>query len=193
MQPVPAAHLRGADGVEVRALDPDDILITDSSGPISMAGTMGGLATEIGLESTDLVIEAAHFSPEGTARMSRRHKLSTEASYRFERGVDRELPLRASAKAVSMLASFGGASVLPGCTHASVEVEPVTIALPTSYPDEVAGLVYGKDTVVRRLREVGCEIRPVAASERPVVRRSRCRSVRPRPAVARGSRIGICS
>jgi phenylalanyl-tRNA synthetase beta chain len=143
----------------VRVLDPDDILITDSSGPISMAGTMGGLATEIGPDSTDLVIEAAHFSPEGTARMSRRHKLSTEASYRFERGVDRELPLRASAKAVSMLASFGGASVLPGCTHAWAEVEPVTIPLPVSYPDEVAGVVYGRDTVVRRLREVGCEVR----------------------------------
>ena len=143
----------------VRALDPDDILITDSSGPISMAGTMGGLATEIGPDSTDLVIEAAHFSPEGTARMIRRHKLSTEASYRFERGVDRELPLRASAKAVSMLASFGGASVPPGCTHAWAEVEPVTIALPASYPDEVAGVVYGRDVVVRRLREVGCEVR----------------------------------
>jgi phenylalanyl-tRNA synthetase beta chain len=144
---------------KVRALDPDDILITDASGPISMAGTMGGLATEIAPDSTDLVIEAAHFSPEGTARMGRRHKLGSEASYRFERGVDRELPLVASAKAVSMLASFGGASVIPGCTHASVDVEPVTITMHASYPDEVAGVVYGRDTVVRRLRETGCEVR----------------------------------
>jgi phenylalanyl-tRNA synthetase beta chain len=141
-----------------RTLDPDDILITDASGPISMAGTMGGLATEIGPESTDLVVEAAHFSAVGTARMSRRHKLSSEASYRFERGVDRELPLVASAKAVSMLASFGGASVVPGCTHASAEVTPLTITMHASYPDEVAGLVYGRDTVVRRLREVGCAV-----------------------------------
>jgi len=142
----------------VRSLDPDDILITDGSGPISMAGTMGGLSTEIGPGSTDLVIEAAHFSAEATARMSRRHKLSTDASYRFERGVDRELPLVATAKAVSMLASFGGASVVPGCTHAYAHVAPVTITMPVSYPDEVAGLVYGRDTVVRRLREVGCAV-----------------------------------
>ncbi|MGH3156572.1 MAG: phenylalanine--tRNA ligase subunit beta, partial [Streptosporangiaceae bacterium] len=151
----------------VRSLDPDDILITDASGPISMAGTMGGLATEIGAESTDLVIEAAHFSAEGIARMSRRHKLSSEASYRFERGVDRELPLVASAKAVSMLASFGGASVIPGCTHASAEVTPVMITMHVSYPDDVAGVVYGRDTVVRRLRETGCEVRqtvPAAAA-----------------------------
>jgi phenylalanyl-tRNA synthetase beta chain len=153
----PGERLETLDHV-VRTLDPDDILITDSSGPISMAGTLGGIVTEIDENSRDLVIEAAHFSPEGTARMGRRHKLSTEASYRFERGVDRELPLRASAQAVSMLASFGGASVIPGRTHASVPVPPVTITMPVSYPDEVAGVVYGRDTVIRRLREVGCEL-----------------------------------
>jgi phenylalanyl-tRNA synthetase beta chain len=162
----PGERLETLDHV-VRTLDPDDILITDSSGPISMAGTIGGIATEIDENSSDLVIEAAHFSAEGTARMGRRHKLSTEASYRFERGVDRELPLRASAQVVSMLASFGGASVVPGRTHAQVPVPPVTITMPASYPDEVAGVVYGRDTVVRRLREVGCELTagPAGAAE----------------------------
>jgi phenylalanyl-tRNA synthetase beta chain len=142
----------------VRDLDPDDILITDASGPISMAGTMGGLATEISDESRDMVIEAAHFSARGTARMSRRHRLFSEASYRFERGVDRELPLRASAKAVALLAGLGGGSVVPGCTHASVDVPPVTIAMAAGYPGQVAGMPYGAATVVARLREVGCEV-----------------------------------
>ncbi|HTT53863.1 MAG TPA: phenylalanine--tRNA ligase subunit beta, partial [Streptosporangiaceae bacterium] len=131
----------------VRDLDPEDILITDSSGPISMAGTMGGLATEISDTSTNLVIEAAHFDARGTARMSRRHKLFSEASYRFERGVDRELPLRASARAASLLASLGGGTVLPGCTHASVEVPDVSITMAVDYPDQVAGMVYGRDAV----------------------------------------------
>jgi phenylalanyl-tRNA synthetase beta chain len=153
----PGERLETLDHV-VRDLDPDDILITDSSGPISMAGTMGGLATEISETSRDLVIEAAHFSAAGTARMSRRHRLFSEASYRFERGVDRELPVRASAKAVSLLAALGGASIVPGCTHASVEVPQVTIALGADYPDRVAGQGYGRDAVVRRLREVGCEV-----------------------------------
>ena len=103
----PGEQLETLDHV-VRTLDPDDILITDASGPISMAGTMGGLNTEIDETSTDLVIEAAHFDARGTAKMSRRHKLHSEASYRFERGVDRELPLRASAKAVAMLSGLGG-------------------------------------------------------------------------------------
>jgi phenylalanyl-tRNA synthetase beta chain len=164
----PGERLETLDHV-VRDLDPDDILITDSSGPISMAGTMGGLATEISETSRDLVIEAAHFSAAGTARMSRRHRLFSEASYRFERGVDRELPVRASAKAVSLLAALGGASVVPGCTHASVEVPPVTITMAADYPDRVAGQAYGHDAVVRRLRDVGCDVAGAGAGTLTVI------------------------
>jgi len=164
----PGERLETLDHV-VRDLDTDDILITDSSGPISMAGTMGGLATEISETSRDLVIEAAHFSAPGTARMSRRHRLFSEASYRFERGVDRELPLRASAKAVSLLAALGEASVVPGCTHASVEVPAVTITVADDYPDRVAGQAYGHDTVVQRLRDVGCEVTDPGAAVLTVI------------------------
>src|SRR5271166_6839930 len=117
---------------------------------------MGGLATEIDENSTDLLIEAAHFSPSAVARMARRHRLHSEASYRFERGVDRELPLRASAKAVALLASLGGGKIVPGCTHAFVDVAPVVISMAADYPDRVAGVVYGLDTVINRLRQVGC-------------------------------------
>ncbi|MFG1878287.1 phenylalanine--tRNA ligase subunit beta, partial [Sphaerisporangium sp. NPDC049003] len=142
----------------VRKLDPEDILITDSSGAISMAGTMGGLETEISGTSTDLVIEAAHFSATGTARMSRRHNLVSEASRRFERGVDRELPLYASWRAVQLLVAFGGGTADAGVTHAHVDAEPATITIPADHPDRVAGVAYGRDTVVRRLEQVGCTV-----------------------------------
>src|SRR3984957_8022919 len=159
----PGERLETLDHV-VRTLDPQDILITAASGPSSLAGTMGGLTTEIDGASTDLVIEAAHFSARDTAKMSRRHKLHSEASYRFERGVDRELPLRASAKAVEMLAGLGGGQVVPGCSHAQVDVAPVVISMAVDYPDRVAGVVYGRDTVVRRLREVGCTVVQIRAA-----------------------------
>ncbi len=159
-----------------RALHEADILITDDSGPISMAGTMGGLATEIDDDSTDIVIEGAHFSDTGTAKMSRRHRLHSEASYRFERGTDRELPLRATARAAALLARLGGATVVPGATHAQVPVEPVTIQLAADYPDRVAGVVYGMDTVVARLQEVGCEVRSTPASQPPTVAPARRRA-----------------
>jgi phenylalanyl-tRNA synthetase beta chain len=159
----PGERLETLDHV-VRNLDPEDILITDASGPISLAGTMGGLSTEIDETSTDLVIEAAHFDARGTAKMSRRHKLHSEASYRFERGVDRELPLPATAKAVALLSGLGGGRVVPGCTHASAEVAPVLISMAADYPDRVAGVLYGRDTVVRRLAEVGCSVREARAA-----------------------------
>jgi len=155
----PGEKLETLDHV-VRTLHPEDIVIADSSGPVSLAGTMGGLNTEIDETSTELVIEAAHFSAVGTARMSRRHRLSSEASYRFERGVDRELPLPASAKAAALLAQLGDATVVPGCTHAQVPVKPGVISMAASHPDGVAGMTYGRAVVERRLRQIGCEVRP---------------------------------
>jgi phenylalanyl-tRNA synthetase beta chain len=160
----PGERLETLDHVR-RTLDPDDILITDSSGPIGLAGTMGGLATEVSETSTDLVIEAAHFSAPGVARMSRRHRLFSQASARFERGVDYELPLRASARAVAMLAELGGGTVVPGYTLAAAPVEQPAIEIRADHPDRVAGLSYGADTVVERLREVGCTVRRGGSDE----------------------------
>jgi len=159
----PGERLETLDHV-VRDLDPEDILITDSSGPISLAGTMGGLATEVSAESRDLVIEAAHFSARGTARMSRRHRLFSEASARFERGVDHELQLRASAKGAAMLGELAGGMVLDGCSYASVPIPPVSIMMAADYPDQVAGMVYGLDAVSERLRQVGSEVSLITAA-----------------------------
>ena len=164
----PGEKLETLDHVN-RALYPEDILITDGSGPISMAGTMGGLATEIDDDSTDIVIEGAHFDAVGTAKMSRRHRLHSEASYRFERGVDRELPPRATARAVALLAALGGGVIVPGYSEAAVPVEPVVIDMAADYPDRVAGVVYGLDTVVRRLTQVGCEVRSGFAAALPTI------------------------
>ncbi len=153
----PGEKLETLDHV-LRDLDADDVVIADSSGAISMAGTMGGLATEISDVSTNLVIEAAHFDARAIARESRRHRLFSEASYRFERGVDRELPLPVTARAVALLAELGGGTAVPGCTHAQVDVPQVTITMAVDYPDKVAGTVYGRDAVLRRLHDVGCGV-----------------------------------
>ncbi len=73
-----------------RALDPGDLLITDRGGEraVAVAGVMGGAETEVGGATRDVLIEAAHFDPVSVARSARRHKLPSEASRRFERGVD---------------------------------------------------------------------------------------------------------
>jgi phenylalanyl-tRNA synthetase beta chain len=152
-----------------RSLDPRDIVIADAAGPVSLAGTMGGRSTEIDDASTDIVIEGAHFSARGVATMARRHRLHSEASYRFERGVDRELPLVATARAVSLLAALGGGSVAPGCTHASAGVPAVIIAMAPAYPARVAGVPYTRDTVVRRLEEIGAVVASAQATAEPTI------------------------
>jgi phenylalanyl-tRNA synthetase beta chain len=141
-----------------RTLDPEDIVITDSSGPIGLAGTMGGVETEVAADSRDVVIEAAHFSARGVARMSRRHRLGSEASARFERGVDYELQLRAASRAGAMLATLGGGTLQPSRTEATEPVQPVVIAMAADYPSSVAGVGYALDTVITRLTDVGCTV-----------------------------------
>ena len=79
-----------------RTLDPEDLVITDDQGPVGLAGVMGGARTEISATTTDVLIEAAGFDQVSIARTARRHKLPSEASKRFERGVD---PLVAEAAA----------------------------------------------------------------------------------------------
>ncbi len=153
----PGERLETLDHV-TRELAEDDILITDDSGAIGLAGTMGGLSTEISASTTDIVIEAAHFSATGVARMSRRHNLVSEASKRFERGVDRELPLAASWRAVQLLTELGDGVAEPGVTHAQADVAPVSITIPSGHPARVAGVPYSRETVVTRLEQVGCRV-----------------------------------
>ncbi len=141
-----------------RTLDPDDILITDDSGPINIAGIMGGLETEIGLTSTDVVIEAAHFSEVHIARASRRHQLSSESSRRFERGVDSDLQLAAATRAVKLLAELGGATVEGGYTDVGRGVPREPILVDPGLPARVSGVDYSAGTAARRLREVGCVV-----------------------------------
>ena len=111
----PDEVLETLDGTK-RSLDPDDLLITDDSGAIGVAGVMGGASTEINASTTDIVIEAAHFDPAAISFAARRHKLQSEASKRFARDVDRGLQEAGADRAVQLLAELGGATVLPGRT-----------------------------------------------------------------------------
>jgi phenylalanyl-tRNA synthetase beta chain len=140
-----------------RDLDAEDVLITDDRGPIGLAGTMGGLATEIGPGSVDLIIEAAHFLPVPIARMARRHKLPSEASRRFERGVDPALGPVASARAVALLTELGGATYV-GVSEVDLPREAREIALDPGRPARTAGLPITHDVARMNLEQVGCTV-----------------------------------
>ncbi|MGL1080500.1 phenylalanine--tRNA ligase beta subunit-related protein, partial [Vibrio parahaemolyticus] len=88
---------------KVRTLDAEDLLITDESGPIGLAGVMGGGTTEMTDATRNVLIEAAIFDTVSIARTARRHKLPSEASRRFERGVDPRIPFAAARRVADLM------------------------------------------------------------------------------------------
>ncbi|SCD75366.1 phenylalanyl-tRNA synthetase beta subunit [Streptomyces sp. SolWspMP-sol7th] len=154
--------LKTLDG-QNRKLDPEDLVITDERGPIGLAGVMGGAETEIAdhgaeLGTTEVVVEAAHFDQITIARASRRHKLASEASRRFERGVDPEAASAAAQRTVDLLVLLAGGTADAGVTEVIAPSAPRTVTMPAGHPDRVAGVAYGRETVVRRLQQVGCDV-----------------------------------
>ncbi|WP_432106263.1 phenylalanine--tRNA ligase subunit beta [Streptomyces sp. bgisy091] len=146
-----------------RVLDAQDLVITDDRGPIGLAGVMGGADTEIAdhaedTGTTEVVVEAAHFDAISIARTARRHKLSSEASKRFERGVDPQAAAAAAQRTVDLLVLLAGGTAEAGVTEITAPSAPRTIAMPANHPDRVAGVDYGRETVVRRLQQVGCDV-----------------------------------
>jgi phenylalanyl-tRNA synthetase beta chain len=154
----PGETLTTLDDVE-RRLDPEDLLIVDGSDtPLAIAGVMGGASSEVSDTTTDVLIEAAHFDPVSVARSSRRHKLTTEASKRFERGVDPAVTAKAAQLAVDLLVRHGGGVADPGVTDIDrrVGVEPFDfdLDLPTRY----VGLDYPHEEVLHTLKAIGCQL-----------------------------------
>jgi phenylalanyl-tRNA synthetase beta chain len=152
---------------QTRELDAEDLLITDDSGPIGIAGVMGGASTEISDATTDVVIEAAHFHPIVIARASRRHKLSSEASRRFEREVDPLLPRYAAQRVADLLAEYAGGTIQPDETVVDTHTLPEPVALRADHAARVAGAPIPIDETLQHLRSVGCVVEPAAADAQP--------------------------
>ena len=141
----------------VRTLSSDDLVIRDDRGTIGLAGVMGGLESEIDDTTTNIALEAAYFTPGVIARTSRRHKLSSEAARRFERGIDRAIAPYASARAAALLLEHGGGHYL-GMTAVEAPMEPVVITMNVDEPSRVAGMPIDANTVTALLQSIGCQI-----------------------------------
>ena len=106
----PGAAFKTLDDVE-RKLDGDMLMINDGEGPVAVAGVMGGLDSEIAQSTTRVLLEAAYFQPASIRRTARRLGLSTEASYRFERGADWDNLVRSIARACYLIKQLAGGRV----------------------------------------------------------------------------------
>lgn len=147
-------HLVTLDDVD-RKLAPEDLVIADASGPIGLAGVMGGEATELRDTTTTIVIEAANFDPVAISRMSRRHKLSSEASRRFERTVDPNAAYAAARRVAGLLEELAGGQLEAAETIAG-QVRPMpTQTISLRLPTRVLGMEVPVDRVAEILRASG--------------------------------------
>ena len=142
----------------VRTLSVDDLMITDASGPIGIAGVMGGKSTELDTTSTDIVVEAAYFDPVTIFRAAKRHKLHSEASKRFERGIDPTIAEAVADRVVELLVAHGGATAAPGVTKVGQAPTRDPIEVPCDLAQRVSGMDISEERAVECLRAVGCDV-----------------------------------
>jgi phenylalanyl-tRNA synthetase beta chain len=140
------------DGRTVEA-DPDVLLITDSEGPVGLAGVMGGQRTSVNADTTDVFFEVAYFSPSAIAGRGRRWGLVTDASQRYERGVDPTLQQRAMDKALTLLRSFAGGTAGQVSVTQSPEHQPTRkpVQLRRSRLARLLGVGFADDRVAATL------------------------------------------
>ncbi|MDQ3357400.1 MAG: phenylalanine--tRNA ligase subunit beta, partial [Actinomycetota bacterium] len=159
----PGERLTTLDDVE-RALDPQDLLICDggaggdSETVLALAGVMGGETSEVSATTTDVLIESAHFEARSVARTARRHRLSTEASKRFERGVDPAVTDTAAQLAVTLLVELGGGTADPEVTDVDERVAQVGFEMDLGLPTRYVGVDYTPERVMEILTTIGCQV-----------------------------------
>jgi phenylalanyl-tRNA synthetase beta chain len=150
-------RLTTLDGVD-RALSPEDLVVTDDSGIIGLGGVMGGETTEMSETTTRVLVEAAHWDAVSMFRTGKRHKLTSEAGKRNERGVDPVITAAAADRVVELLVEHGGGTAEPGVTVVGSAPPRAPIALPADLPARVSGMDIPDEVTVRHLAAVGCAV-----------------------------------
>jgi len=155
----PGEKLVTLDGQE-RVLSGDDLVIADRDRATALAGVMGGAASEISPATTRVLLESAWFEPTGTRRTARRHGLHTEASHRFERGVDPAAVTTALDRCAALIAELAGGTVRRGMADAYPRRRrPVDVTLSWSRPSEILGMPITRGEARRTLAAFGFEER----------------------------------
>ncbi len=151
--------LRTLDGKD-RELDSDVLVIADAEGPCALAGIMGGGASEVTGETRDLFIEVAYFDPQTVRRGARKLEMETDASYRFQRGIDPAATPEAVARVVDLVLAVAGGSV----DGEGVDVNPrpaenAAVELRTARVKHVLGVELKEDVISQYLVEIGFDVK----------------------------------
>jgi phenylalanyl-tRNA synthetase beta chain len=145
-------------------LNDEDLVIATPSGArgsraIGLAGVMGGLHDSVVADTTEVALEVAHFDPVVVRRAAKRHRLSTDAHYRFERGVDPNLPPTASARAAGLIAELAGGRVHPGISAYGTDVQRPSIRFRPARVAYLTSLDVPRREQRSALQALGCEVR----------------------------------
>lgn len=144
------------DGQE-RTLNADDLMVWDDVKPLALAGTMGGLESEITQTTTRIAVEAVRFDPVAVAKNSRRHKLSSEASRRLERSVDPSLAEFSSARFVQLLTELSSAKHVETVIDGEPRYSPI-VKVDPAYVASTLGISITPEEIAVQLRAVGCDV-----------------------------------
>ncbi len=146
-----------------RELDPDTLVIADATGPIGIAGVMGGLTSEIGEGTTDVVVESAIFDPISIRRTAFRYALRSDASLRFEKGQEWRLARVGADRTARLIADWAGGQVAPGVVDTAPNDPPQPrVAFRPSRVNRLLGTEIGTDDQRALLARVGIETAPAA-------------------------------
>jgi len=140
------------------------LLITDDEGPVGLAGIMGGNRTAVGSETTEVFLEVAYFPPEAIIGRPRRWGLLTDASQRYERGVDPTLQVRAIERAIGLLCSIAGGETGPVMVTESVGHQPQRHPVPLrrTQLERLLGLELAPGNVTGTLEALQMKVAPTA-------------------------------
>jgi len=144
---------------KARTLRKDTLMICDAQKPVAIAGVMGGANSQITEETRNVLIESAYFNPISIRRTSKYLGLSTDASYRFERGADPEAVIWALNRAAQLMAEIAGGEVLRGIIDVyPVKIEPKVVSLRFSRLNSIIGLEIPRDEVIKILEGLEFEV-----------------------------------
>ncbi|MEJ0014568.1 MAG: phenylalanine--tRNA ligase subunit beta [Actinomycetota bacterium] len=142
---------------QVRQLNSENLVVADDKQVLALAGTMGGLDSEVTPSTTKIALEAARFDPISIAKNSRFHRLSSEASRRLERAVDPALAEIASARATTLLIDLGGAKYVGSATAGAIP-KMTPISFDPKFVSQLLGINVSVETVSTNLEIVGCSL-----------------------------------
>ncbi len=154
----------------VRDLHPETLLIADPAGPLAIAGVMGGATSEVGPGTTEVVIESAIFDPVSIRRTAFRYALRSDASLRFEKGIESRLARLGADRTARLIAEWAGGTIAPGAVDSNpVDPPPATVSFRPSRVNRLLGTTFGTDEQRDLLARVGIETAPAAPGARVVV------------------------